>query len=316
MIYANEVCGFYLEMRQKMEKGAQREAIKAGLLCAVALRGVVIQERSYPLEDVFCRVCNIVTIPAEVCPGITYNTAEVSDKVFGEWSEKLLKEIEHMFEEGVMFNYPAASLMDILRKSGFCTMEFFTKLKDYMFSQNQPFEYVKSILTYVPKRNASGIEFYVESASYKKYEAVTGCVPFDKPLLIEGFGDMDVNAFTALAKKYPGVSEPSSSPFRWLIAMRESIDGSTSDELTYSLMAGMKTILAMCGLKDLQERDILKLYEMCRGQQIKYPRHAYINFPEEIRHFIKYVADGGNIMIGNRHTMWKWLNKLYKQLLS
>lgn len=89
-----------------------------------------------------------------------------------------------------------------------------------------------------------------------------------------------------------------------------------SIEWNYALMAGMKTVLAMCGLKDLQERDILKLYEMCRGQQIKYPRHAYINFPEEIRHFVKYVADGGNVMIGNRHTLWKWLDKLYKQLLS
>ena len=72
----------------------------------------------------------------------------------------------------------------------------------------------------------------------------------------------------------------------------------------------------MCGLKDLQERDILKLYEMCRGQQIKYPRQAYIEFPDELRHLIKYVAEGNNVMIGNRHLLWKWLGKLYKQLLS
>ena len=316
MIYASEVCGFYLEMKQKMEKGAQREAIKAGLLCGVALRGIVVQDRSYPLEDVARRVSGLVTIPAEVCASITYKTAEVSKEALEEWSDKLLKEIEHMFEEGVMFNYPAASLMKLLRNFGFCTMEFFAESIDYMFRPNQSLEYVKSILTYAPKRGTSGIEFYVESASYKKNEAITGCVPFDKPLLIEGFGDMDVSAFTSLSKKYPGTSEASCSPFRWLIAMSQSIDGSTRDEWTYSLMAGMKTVLAMCGLKDLQERDILKLYEMCRGQQIKYPRQAYIEFPDELRHLIKYVAEGNNVMIGNRHLLWKWLGKLYKQLLS
>lgn len=89
-----------------------------------------------------------------------------------------------------------------------------------------------------------------------------------------------------------------------------------STEWNYALMAGMKTVLAMCGLKDLQERNILKLYEMCRGQQIKYPRQAYIEFPDELRHLIKYVAEGNNVMIGNRHLLWKWLGKLYKQLLS
>lgn len=31
---------------------------------------------------------------------------------------------------------------------------------------------------------------------------------------------------------------------------------------------------------------------------------------------IAIPVEAGNVMIGNRHTLWKWLDKLYKQLLS
>ncbi|WP_287846868.1 hypothetical protein [Clostridium sp.] len=81
-------------------------------------------------------------------------------------------------------------------------------------------------------------------------------------------------------------------------------------------MSGLKTALTMSGIEDLSENDIPTLYNMCKKQRFMHPPKACIHIPSDVRNLLKRVYDGSNVKVSDRKTLWGWLDKLYKQLLS
>lgn len=314
MIYPYNVCTQYLDMVESIEKGDKYGAVKAGILCEVTLLGSSWGETSRTMKEVYDWNKHTVTVPKEVESAINGNMATLTYDNLEEWAERLLDRFKQVFEEGVMFNYPASSLILELRKSGFCTREFLSDMRGYMYMYNQPLQYVKTILTYKPKSDTKGIELFVESPNYRKPKRVMGCVPFEDSLLVEGFTDNDVGALKAWAEEFPAETKPSTALHRWILAMQAGIDDCTADGWNYALMSGLKTILTMAGVEDLSEDNIYALWLKARGAKLVHPIERYVYVPANIRELVEKAHEGSNVKVGDRQKLWHWLGQLSKQV--
>ena len=314
MIYPYNVCTQYLDMVESIEKGDKYGAVKAGILCEVTLQGSSWGETSRTMKEVYDWNKYTVTVPEEVESAINGNMATLTYDNLEEWAERLLDRFKQVFEEGVMFNYPAASLILELRKSGFCTREFLTNMRGYMFVYNQPLQYVKTILTYKPKSDIKGIELFVESPNYRKPKRIMGRVPFEDSLLVEGFTDNDMVALKAWADEFPAETKPSTALHRWILAMQAGIDDCMAEGWNYALMSGLKTILTMAGAEDLSENDIPALWSKARGAKLVRPIERYIYITSQARELVEKVCNGSNVKVGDRQKLWHWLNQLSKQV--
>lgn len=316
MIYPYNVCTQYLDMVESIEKGDKYGAVKAGILCEVTLLGSSWGETSRTMKEVYDWNKHTVTVPKEVESAINGNMATLTYDNLEEWAERLLDRFKQVFEEGVMFNYPASSLIIELRKSGFCTREFLSNMRGYMFMHHQPLQYVKTILTYKPKSDVKGIELFVESPNYRKPKRVMGRVPFEDSLLVEAFTDNDVVALKPWAEEFPAETKPSTALYRWLLAMQAGIDDCVADGWNYALMSGLKAILTMAGAEDLSENDISALWSKARGAKLIRPiaRYVYITVPT--RELIERVAGGSGVKVHDRQKLWNWLHQLTKMAMG
>lgn len=314
MIYPYSVCTQYLEMVENIESGDKYGAVKAGILCEATLRGSAWDSSSLTMREVHDWYKDTVTVPREVESAIKDSMDNLTFDTLEEWAGKLLDKFKQVFEEGVMFNYPASSLILELRKSGFCTREFLTNMRGYMFTHHQPLQYVKTILTYKPKSDVKGIELFVESPNYRKPKRITGRVPFEESLLVEGFTDNDVVALKAWADEFPAETRPSAALHRWLLAMQAGIDDCVADGWNYALMSGLKAVLTMAGVEDLSENDISVLWSKARGAKLIRPVARYVYITSPTRELIDRVSGGSGVKVHDRQKLWNWLHQLTKMV--
>lgn len=81
-------------------------------------------------------------------------------------------------------------------------------------------------------------------------------------------------------------------------------------------MAGLKTILTMAGVEDLSENDIPVLWAKARGAKLVRPIERYVYIPTDIRELVSKVSEGSNVKVGDRSKLWRWLNRLSKQVVG